>query len=226
MTNSASVCKVVVLIGGNGSNLQALIDYQSIAMSYQIVGVISHREGVYGLERAKQAHIAHQVVAHHLFEDRATFEQALCEAIDSYQPDLIVLAGFMRILSPYFIQHYARKVLNIHPSLLPRYKGLNTHQRVLENNDSVHGVSVHFVTEDLDGGPLIAQVEVPVLENDTVESLSQRVHHAEHWLYPRVVQWYADKTLTYDGNVVTLKRQLLDTEKYQLANLNLQGTSP
>lgn len=216
-----SVCKVVVLIGGNGSNLQALIDKQS--PYYTIAGVISHRAEAYGLERAKRAGLPTSVVSHLDFKERADFEAALIQALDHYQPDLIVLAGFMRLLSPEFVKRYTGKILNIHPSLLPKYKGLNTHQRVLDAKDSEHGVSIHFVTEELDGGPLIAQIKIPVLMDDTAESLAQRIHHVEHWLYPMVVEWFATARLKWDGDAVTLDQEVLPKKGRELTLTDMQG---
>lgn len=195
---------IVVLIGGNGSNLQALIDHPSHRHVYQIQGVISHRFDAYGIERAKAANINYQIVPHSAYSERAAFEEALITAINSYQPSLIVLAGFMRILSGTFIQYFAGKIVNIHPSLLPNYKGLNTHQRVLAAGEKEHGISIHFVTEECDGGPLIAQVRLPVLPEDDEASLAKRIHTAEHWLYPQIVGWYAQNRLKYHDNSVTL----------------------
>ena len=161
-------CNVVVLISGSGSNLQALID--SVAHDgnpARIAAVISNRADAYGLQRAKQAGIATELLDHKQFDGREAFDAALIQAIDAHQPDLVVLAGFMRILTPGFVQHYAGRLLNIHPSLLPKYKGLHTHQRALEAGDSEHGCSVHFVTEELDGGPLVVQAVLPVMADDT-----------------------------------------------------------
>lgn len=197
--------RVVVLIGGNGTNLQALIDHQSSSFPYHIVGVISHKMDAYGLERAKLAGIPTSLVAHSDFEAREDFESALINALNQYEPQLIVLAGFMRVLSANFVRHYQNKIINIHPSLLPKYKGLNTHQRVIDAKEIEHGVSVHFVTDDLDGGPIIAQVKVPVLDNDTADTLRERVHRAEHRLYPQVVDWFASGRLKYEENIVTLE---------------------
>lgn len=218
---SSTHCNVVVLIGGNGSNLQALIDKQS--PHYTLAGVISHRPEAYGLERAKNANIPTTVVSHQAYHSRSDFEAALVQALDNYQPDLIVLAGFMRILSPDFVKRYPGKILNIHPSLLPKYKGLNTHQRVLDAKDQEHGVSIHFVTEELDGGPLVAQVKIPVLLNETVESLTQRIHHVEHGLYPTVVEWYGQQRLKCQGNTVTLDQERLKKEGRELTLIDMQG---
>lgn len=189
-------CNVVVLISGSGSNLQALID--SIAKDgnpARIAAVISNRADAYGLERARQAGIATRVLDHKQFDGREAFDAALIEAIDGFAPQLVVLAGFMRILTPGFVNHYTGRLLNIHPSLLPKHKGLHTHQRALEAGDSEHGCSVHFVTEELDGGPLVVQAVVPVESGDTPESLAQRVHSQEHHIYPLAMRWFAEGRL-------------------------------
>jgi phosphoribosylglycinamide formyltransferase-1 len=189
-------CNVVVLISGSGSNLQALID--SVARGEnpaRIAAVISNRADAYGLQRAKQAGIATELLDHKQFDGREAFDAALIQAIDAHQPDLVVLAGFMRILTPGFVQHYAGRLLNIHPSLLPKYKGLHTHQRALEAGDGEHGCSVHFVTEELDGGPLVVQAVLPVMADDTAESLANRVHQQEHKIYPLAVRWFAEGRL-------------------------------
>lgn len=189
-------CNVVVLISGSGSNLQALID--SVAQDgnpARIAAVISNRSDAYGLQRAKQAGIATELLDHKQFDGREAFDAALIQAIDAHQPDLVVLAGFMRILTPGFVQHYAGRLLNIHPSLLPKYKGLHTHLRALEAGDGEHGCSVHFVTEELDGGPLVVQAVLPVMADDTAESLASRVHQQEHKIYPLAVRWFAEGRL-------------------------------
>lgn len=189
-------CNLVVLISGSGSNLQALID--SIAHDgspARIAAVVSNRADAYGLERARQAGIAAELVDHRQYDGREAFDAALIKCIDGYRPDLVVLAGFMRILTPGFVQHYNGRLLNIHPSLLPKHKGLHTHQRALEAGDSEHGCSVHFVTEELDGGPLVVQAVMPVLPGDTAESLAQRVHQQEHRIYPLAVRWFAEGRL-------------------------------
>jgi len=194
-------CKIVVLISGGGSNLQALIDSADVP---KITAVISNKQDAYGLERAKQAGIATCVIEHTNFKSRDEFDKKLATKIDVYQPDLVVLAGFMRILTPTFAEHYAGKLLNIHPSLLPKYKGLHTHKRVLENKDTEHGASVHFVTSELDGGPIIAQGKLDVLANDTPETLAQRVLQIEHKIYPQVVSWFACGRLQLVQNKVKL----------------------
>jgi phosphoribosylglycinamide formyltransferase-1 len=203
-------CNVVVLISGSGSNLQALID--SVAHDgnpARIAAVICNRAGAYGLERAKQAGIATDLLDHKQFDGREAFDAALIQAIDAHQPDLVVLAGFMRILTPGFVQHYAGRLLNIHPSLLPKHKGLHTHQRALDAGDSEHGCSVHFVSEELDGGPLVVQAVVPVQPDDSPSSLAQRVHIQEHVIYPLAVRWFAEGRLRLSAQGAELDEQLL-----------------
>ncbi len=202
-------CKVVVLISGSGSNLQALIDSLSTDSPAQICAVISNRADAFGLQRAAKAGIATQVLDHKAYADREAFDAALIEAIDAYQADLVILAGFMRILTPGFVTHYTGRLLNIHPSLLPKYKGLHTHQRALEAGDTEHGCSVHFVTEELDGGPLVVQAVVPVMADDTPETLAERVHAAEHQIYPLAMHWFAQGRLQLNERGCQLDGQLL-----------------
>lgn len=216
-----SLFPIVVLIGGNGSNLQALIDN---AADYQIKGVISHNPNVFGLVRAQNAGISAEVIDHRAYPSREAFEEALLVTLKTYAPKLLVLAGFMRILSPYFLDRCPIPILNIHPSLLPKYKGLDTHQRVIDNKEKEHGVSVHFVTKELDGGPIVAQVKVPVYINDTVELLSKRVFAAEHWLYPQIVRWFAQNRLKYSPHRVTLDGSPLGPQGETLQQSFEQGT--
>ncbi|WP_295463797.1 phosphoribosylglycinamide formyltransferase [uncultured Pseudomonas sp.] len=190
---SQADCAVVVLISGHGSNLQALID--AARPPVRIAAVIANRAEAYGLERARQAGIATAVIDHREHADRESFDAALAASIDAQGADLVVLAGFMRILTPAFVRRYQGRLLNIHPSLLPLYKGLHTHQRALDAGDAWHGCSVHFVTEELDGGPVALQSRVPVRVDDTPESLATRVHAAEHLLYPVAVRLYAEGRL-------------------------------
>jgi len=199
---------VVVLISGNGSNLQALMDFSS-AGNYRISGVISNKPDAFGLTRAEQSNIPTTVVDHREYTNRDLFDQALIQAIDEYQPGLVVLAGFMRILGADFVKRYQGKILNIHPSLLPDYPGTNTHQRVLDAGEKLHGVSVHFVTEELDGGPVIAQESIVIEPSDDAETLATRIHEKEHILYPTVTSWFADGRLRLDGNNAFLDEQLL-----------------
>ncbi|MDA8631598.1 phosphoribosylglycinamide formyltransferase [Litoricolaceae bacterium] len=182
--------RVVCLISGGGTNLQALIDWQTKGLlgDAMIVGVISNVASAYGLERAKRASIPTSVLSHHDYADRLLFDQALQSLIDGYDPDLVVLAGFMRILTVEFVTHYHRRLINIHPALLPKYKGLDTHRRALDAGDTVAGATVHWVTEALDAGDIIQQVEVPIVADDSEERLKARVLEAEHTLYPSVIR--------------------------------------
>lgn len=199
---------VVVLISGNGSNLQALLDFSNTG-NYTISGVVSNKSDAFGLKRAEQGNIPTTVVEHSRYANRDLFDKALSEAIDVYEPGLIVLAGFMRILSPNFVKRYSGKILNIHPSLLPNYPGTDTHQRVLNAGEKLHGVSVHFVTEELDGGPVIAQKSIAVKSIDDAQTLALRIQDKEHLLYPAVVSWFADGRLRLEANEVFLDKQLL-----------------
>lgn len=187
-------CRIVVLISGSGSNLQAFIDTLH-GRQANIVAVISNRDDAFGLQRAAEAGISTAVLSHRAFADRTSYDQALAALIDSHAPDLVILAGFMRILTAEFAHHYQGRLLNIHPSLLPKYPGLHTHQRALEAGDLEHGATVHFVTEELDGGPAILQSHVPVLPDDTADSLAERVRHTEHSLYPLAAMLYANGRL-------------------------------
>ena len=203
-------CDVVVLLSGTGSNLQALIDSCAIKDSpARIRAVISNRADAYGLQRAKDAGIDTRVLDHTAFEGREAFDAALIDVIDTFNPQLVVLAGFMRILSAGFVRHYQGRLLNIHPSLLPKYKGLHTHQRALQAGDSEHGCSVHFVTEELDGGPLVVQAIIAVESDDSPHSLAQRVHAQEHRIYPLAVRWFAEGRLSLDEQGALLDGQLL-----------------
>ena len=203
-------CDVVVLLSGTGSNLQALIDSDDVKGSPATLrAVISNRADAYGLQRAKDAGIATRVLDHTAFEGREAFDAALIEVIDTFKPQLVILAGFMRILSADFVRHYQGRLLNIHPSLLPKYKGLHTHQRALEAGDREHGCSVHFVTEELDGGPLVVQAVIPVESDDSTHSLAQRVHAQEHRIYPLAVRWFAEGRLSLDEQGALLDGQLL-----------------
>ncbi len=189
-------CNVVVLISGSGSNLQALIDSLDEDNSpARIRAVVSNRAEAFGLQRAQAANIDTHVVQHKDFADREAFDAALMEIIDTYQPQLVVLAGFMRILTAGFVRHYQGRLLNIHPSLLPKYKGLDTHRRALDAGDQEHGCSVHFVTEELDGGPVAIQACLTIEPNESIDKLTDRVHAAEHIIYPLAVRWFAEGRL-------------------------------
>jgi len=220
MELAASPLPAVILISGRGSNLQAIID--AIAegtLPVDIRAVISNRPEATGLQTAKQAGITTAVADHTLYKDRQTFDQALQACIDQHKPALVILAGFMRILSTDFVAHYRGRLLNIHPSLLPDFPGLNTHQRALDAGRNVHGASVHFVTAEVDGGPVVLQARVPVQVHDTADSLAARVLKQEHQLYPLAIRWFAEQRLTLsetgqallDGAILTEPRQLSAT---------------
>lgn len=210
--------RLAVLISGSGTNLQAIMDAQKAGtLDAEIAVVFSNRANAAGLERAAQAGIPTASLDHRDYPDREQFDQAMIDALTAYAPDTVVLAGFMRILSAVFVRHYAGRLINIHPSLLPKYRGLNTHARALEAGDSEHGCSIHFVTEELDGGPLIAQASISVQTNDTVDSLSNRVQQREHLLYPKVLQWRAQDRLELTDNGVVLDGKPLPAQGYALA---------
>ena len=178
-------CRTVILISGSGTNLQSFIDKVAAGeLDLELCLVISNRPDAYGLERARNAGIATACIEHGDFADRESFDRAVAAVIDDYEPELIILAGFMRILSPWFVQHFEGKVLNIHPALLPKYPGLNTHQRALDAGDEWHGSTVHFVTEELDGGPRILAGRLSVDPGETAEELQRRVQAIEHQIYP------------------------------------------
>ena len=203
-------CRLVVLISGSGSNLQAIIDACARGeIKAEIAAVISNKADAYGLERAKNAGIQTRVLSHKDFDSREAYDAELMDIIDNFEPNLVVLAGFMRILTPSLVQKFKGKMLNIHPSLLPKYQGLNTHQRAIDAKDDVHGVSVHFVTEELDGGPVVLQAKVPVLENDTAETLAQRVHQQEHIIYPLVVKWFSEQRLKMEADYAVFDEKQL-----------------
>jgi phosphoribosylglycinamide formyltransferase-1 len=218
MTETATApLPVVILVSGRGSNLQAII--KAVArgtLPVDIRAVISNRADATGLQYATQASIVTAVVDHTRYKDRQAFDQALQACIDQYQPELVILAGFMRILSTDFVAHYRGRMLNIHPSLLPDFPGLNTHQRVLDAGREVHGASVHFVTADVDGGPVVLQVRVPVHTRDTADDLAARVLKQEHRLYPLAIRRFAEHRLALgengqallDGAILTEPRQL------------------
>jgi len=212
---SNAVTKLCVLISGNGSNLQAIIDEISSGRLNAVVsGVISNRPNAYGLERAKNAGINAVCLDHTQFEDRESYDSALKEQINAFGADCVVLAGFMRILTPEFVDEFAGKLVNIHPSLLPKYKGLHTHQRAIDNGDTEHGVSVHFVTPELDGGPVIIQSRVPVFEDDSADDLAERVQEQERRIYPLVLRWFSAGRLSMRDNKAILDEQELPETGY------------
>ncbi|WP_375084266.1 phosphoribosylglycinamide formyltransferase [Providencia sp. SKLX074055] len=207
--------KIVVLISGSGSNLQSIIEgCQSGTIKGRIVAVVSNQNTAYGLVRAQQAGIPAACLDAKAYSNRQAYDAALLALIEQYQPDLVVLAGFMRILSPDFVTHFTGKLLNIHPSLLPKYPGLHTHRKALENGDKEHGTSVHFVTEELDGGPVILQAKVPIFPEDTEADLIERVKTQEHTIYPLVVQWFSDTRLTMVEGKAVLDGKVLPQQGY------------
>ncbi len=202
---------VVVLVSGSGSNLQALIDARARGeLPVDLLGVVSNRPGVRGLERAQAAGIPTEVLDHRPFAERADYDARLQTCIDAMQPDLVVLAGFMRILTDAFVGHYRGRMLNIHPSLLPALRGLHTHERALADGHREHGCSVHFVTPALDAGPVVAQGVVPVAADDDPQRLAARVQAQEHRVYPLVVRWFAEGRLALQGEAVELDGATLE----------------
>ncbi len=198
----------VVLISGSGSNLQAIID-QADNIDLNISCVISNHANAYGLTRASNAGIPCHVIDHTQFNSREIFDQAVSETIDQYNPGIVILAGFMRIFTEAFAQQYCGKMLNIHPSLLPKFQGLNTHQRVIDAGENEHGVSIHFVTTELDGGPTIAQSRIAVLADDDASSLAKRVLIEEHKLYPKVIHWFTQGRLKLKNGKAVLDGKAL-----------------
>ena len=207
---SASPCKLLVLVSGNGSNLQAIIDrIEHSDLAAVITCVLSDKDDAYALERAQQHAIPTRTVVTRSNEAREDYDARLQALIDTYQPDWIILAGFMRILSDQFVSRYLGRLINIHPSLLPKYKGLNTHQRVLSAGDALHGASVHYVTPELDDGPVIMQSSLQIDPHETVTSLKQRIHKLEHQLYPDVIQLLCEGRLELAGQQVVFDGQAL-----------------
>ncbi len=205
MTTMKTRC--VVLISGRGSNLSAILQ-ATRASDYpaMVVGVVSNKAEAAGLQLARDAGIPVSVVPNADYPDRASYDQALQAAVDAYAPDLVILAGFMRILTPGFVAHYAGRIINIHPSLLPSFTGLHTHQRALDTGVRLHGCTVHFVTAELDHGPIIVQAAVPVHDDDDAETLAARVLALEHRLYPQAVRWFAENRLHIIGERVRVAR--------------------
>ena len=202
---------LVVLISGSGSNLQAIIDRIGQGLPARIEAVISNQPSAYGLERARLAGIETRVLDHRDYPEREHYDQALGDLVSSFNPKLIILAGFMRILSPGFVRRFQGRMLNIHPSLLPRHRGLHTHQRALDAGDDEHGASVHFVTDELDGGPLILQARVDIEPGDDADALAARVLTREHIIYPRVIEWIAEGRLRLKDEQVLMDGQTLES---------------
>lgn len=204
---------IVILISGRGSNMEALIAERDAGrLPVNIAAVISNRPDAKGLETAAKAGIATRCLDHKAFADRAAFDTALAACIDEFAPDLVVLAGFMRILTPDFVRHYEGRLFNIHPSLLPSFPGLHTHQRALDEGVRIHGCTVHFVTAELDHGPVVIQAAVPVLDGDDEAALAARVLRQEHRIYPQAVRWFAEGRLSLvDGRVQVAGDMAADT---------------
>lgn len=198
--------KIAVLVSGSGSNLQALIDAN---LSGQIVGVISNKPEAYALARAQKAGIQTAVIGHKQYPNREAFDDVMHQQLLDWDVDLVVLAGFMRILSEKFVKAWEGKMVNIHPSLLPNYKGMHTHQRVLNTGDTLHGCTVHYVTSELDAGQALAQGVLKVSHQDTTHTLAQRVHVLEHLIYPQVVEWICTDTIQHTAAGVMYRGQLM-----------------
>jgi len=211
--------RAVVLISGSGSNLQAFIDQVACGqLDLDLSLVISNKADAYGLQRAAAADIAIKVIDHKQFSSRLGFDKALIAQIDKTQPDIIILAGFMRILTAEFVEHYQNRLINIHPSLLPKYPGTNTHQRALDAGDEWHGVSIHYVVPEVDAGPVILQGRLAIRRDDTAASIQQRIHGIEHQLYPLAVKWITENRLSVSNNKVLLDGE---TSAQQLQTFDL-----
>ena len=200
--------KIAVLISGSGTNLQAIIDKcNSGLINGEVISVISNNPDAYGLERANKAGIETKIINHNNYDSREAFDEELFYFLQNKNPDLIVLAGFMRILAKKLTDSFFGKVINIHPSLLPKYPGLNTHQKVFDNKDSTHGVSIHFVSSELDCGPLIAQGEIKTKKEESIESMIQRIHALEHSIYPRIIKLFCDDKISLQMNKVIFNNE-------------------
>jgi phosphoribosylglycinamide formyltransferase-1 len=203
--------QLAILISGNGSNLQSIIDAIELGkLNAQIKAVVSNNSAAYGLVRASKHGINTWVIDHRDFQDREQYDAVLQHYLESIAVDYIVLAGFMRILGPAIIKAFEHRILNIHPSLLPAYKGLNTHQRALDDGAAQHGVSIHLVTAELDDGPIICQAKYPIEGGDRVEDMQARGHRLEHQMYPQVLRWLSDKKLTIEGGQLFYEQALLE----------------
>ncbi|PIE41241.1 MAG: phosphoribosylglycinamide formyltransferase [Gammaproteobacteria bacterium] len=212
---------MVVLISGSGTNLQAIIDaLEAGKMPGKIAAVVSNKADAKGLQRAASHGIPCEVIDHTEYDSRESFDQALATIIDQYAPKLVVLAGFMRILTEGFVNHYTGRLINIHPSLLPKFKGLNTHQRAIDANETQHGCSVHFVTYELDGGPIIGQRSVAVMPGDTAELLASRVQKQEHILYPLVCKLIMEGRLALNDSGPTLDGKQLPITGQDFSQVN------
>ncbi|MBA4381785.1 MAG: phosphoribosylglycinamide formyltransferase [Sideroxydans sp.] len=198
--------RIVILISGRGSNMEALLKAK---LPCEVAAVISNKADAAGLEIAKQHGVATAVISHKDFANREAFDAALAKEIDRFKPDFVVLAGFMRILTADFVNHYAGRLINIHPSLLPAYTGVDTHERALKDGVKIHGCTIHFVTADLDHGPIIIQAAVPVRQDDTAATLSARVLHEEHRVFPQAVRWLCN------GNVRLNAHGRVETDRLE-----------
>lgn len=239
LANGNARKRIVILISGSGTNMVNIAEHcrlanagqgslgqstgwqssgwQSIngqAINADVVAVIANRADAKGLGKAAAMGIATATLAHTEFTSREDYDAALVELVQSYQPDLVILAGFMRVLTPVFVSAFADRIMNIHPSLLPKYKGMHTHQRALDAGDTEHGVSVHFVTEELDGGPVILQSTIPIFPEDTAEDLQERVHEQEYRIYPLVIRWFCADRLRLTEQGAELDGELLGEHGY------------
>lgn len=210
--NNIPRLNVIVLISGEGTNLQTLIDAEKAGkINTRIQAVFSDRPKIPGIKRANRANIPAHCLTRSNFPSRAKYELELASHIDSYEPGLIVLAGFMKILGAGFVSHFQGQIINIHPSLLPRYRGLDTHRRVLEAGEEKHGATVHFVTEELDGGPRIIQYRIPIKAKESEAELAQRIHEGEYIILLQAVAWLANQRLALEGSDVFLDNQKLES---------------
>ena len=196
--------RIVILISGRGSNMQAVLEAKLNAM---VCAVISNEASARGLQIARDAGVDTRVISHHAYANRASFDRCLADTIEEYRPDLIVLAGFMRILTEEFIKRFSGRIMNIHPSLLPAFPGLDTHRRAIDEGVKLHGCTVHFVTTALDHGPIVIQSAVPVRPDDDEDRLAARVLEQEHAVYPRAIQWFLDNHLVVEGNRVKVSAE-------------------
>ena len=208
---SSKSCNTAILISGSGTNLQSFIDdVASGELELSLSIVFTNRANAYGLTRARDAGIATACIEHRDYADRQSFDRAVAQMLDKAEPELLLLAGYMRILSPWFVNHYAGRILNIHPALLPAFPGLDTHQRVLDSGDTWHGSTVHFVTDDLDAGPRILQGRLTVDTDESADELATRVQAIEHQIYPQATNWFANGRLAYHDDAAWLDGEHLD----------------
>lgn len=209
--------RLAILISGHGSNLQAIMDaIANDKLNAEIILVVSNREAAFGLQRAQLAGLPALILLAKDYPNKTAYDTVLAQKIAALKPDLIVLAGFMRILTAEFVHHFAGQIINIHPSLLPKYRGLHTHEQVLANHDTHHGCSIHFVTPELDAGPLIAQAKFTLTQDDTLATITAKVHQLEHALYPFVLQQFAEQHLSLTAEGVLYKQQLLPSSGLSL----------